>query len=73
MNIICLVLPCPTSSDDSVEDLRTGGGWFKQYSFQRLMIVTVIGLFLSHHCLLFFMVMWESSLWLGENVVRSTG
>ena len=67
----------PNSSVDSVADLRTGGRWFdlqlNQYSLQGLMIVIVAGfILLSPLSVVLTMVMWESSQWLGKNIVRST-
>ena len=62
----------------SVADMRTGERWFdprlSQYSFQGLMIVIVTG-FISLLLLsvVSTMVMWESSQWLGKNIVWSTG
>ena len=62
----------------SVADMRTWGRWFDprlgQYSFQELMIVIVTGFIpLSQLSVVSTMAMWESSQWLGKNIVRSTG
>ena len=58
--------------------LRTGGCWFdprlSQYSFQGLMIVIATGFIsLSLLSIVSTMVIWESSQWLGKNIVQSTG
>ena len=68
----------PHSSIGSVVDLRTAGRWFDprlgQHSIRRLMIVIVTGFIpLSLLSVVSTMVMWESSQWLRENIVRSTG
>ena len=68
----------PHSSAGSVADLRTGGRWFDprlgQYSFRGLMTVIATGFFpLSPLSVVSTMVMWESSQWLGNNIVWSTG
>ena len=61
----------------SVADLKTGGHLFDprlgQYSFRRLMIVIATG-FIPHSTLsvVSTMNMWESSQWLGKNILRST-
>ena len=65
----------PHSSVDSVGDLRTGGRLFNprlgQYSFQGLMIVIWTGFIsLSPMSVVSTMVMWESSQWLGKNIVH---
>ena len=66
------------SSVGSILDLRTGGRWFDprlgQYSFEGLMIVIVTGfdLFLLLSIVLT-MVVWESSQWLGKNIMLNTG
>ena len=62
----------------SVADLRTGGRRFDpllgQYSFRGLMIIITTGFVpLSPLSVVSTMVMWESSQWLGKNIVRSTG
>ena len=67
----------PNSSVSSVADLRTGGRWFDprlgQYSFRRLMIVIATGFIpLSLLSVVSTMIMWESSQWLGKNIVGST-
>ena len=59
-------------------DLRTTGRWFDprlgQYSFLGLLIVIVTGFIpLSPLSLVSTMVKWESSQWVGKNIVRSTG
>ena len=66
------------SSVGSVADLRTGGRWFDhrlgQYSFSGLMILIATGvILLSLLSVVSTMIMWESSQWLGKNIVRSTG
>ena len=68
----------PHSSVVSVADLRRGGRWFDirlgQYSFRRLMIVIATGFIpFSPLSVVSTMVMWESSQWIGNNFVRSTG
>ena len=68
----------PHSSVGSVQDLRTRGRWFDprlgQYSFRGLMIViATVVIPLSPLSIVLTMVMWESSQWLGKNIVRSTG
>ena len=67
----------PHSSVGSVQDLRRGGRWFDpwlgQYYFRGLMIVTATGVIpLSRLSIVLTMVIWESSQWLGRNIVRST-
>ena len=62
----------------AIADLRTGGRWFDprhgQYSSRGLMIVIATGLIpLSPLSVVSTMVMWESSRWLGKNIVPSTG
>ena len=68
----------PHNSVGSVADLRTGCCRFdpqlSQYSFRGLMIVIVTRLIpLSQLYVVSTMVMWESSQWLGKNIVRSNG
>ena len=68
----------PHSSVGRVVDLRTGGRKFDprlgQYSFGGLMIVTATGFIpLSQLSIVLTVVMWESSQWLGKNIVQSTG
>ena len=68
----------PHSSVGSVADLRTRSRWFDpwlgQYSFQGLMIVIATGFIpLSLLPIGLTMVMWESSRWLGKNIVGSSG
>ena len=68
----------PHSSVGSVADLRTGRRWFdprlSQYSFRGLMIAIATGFIpLSPLSVASMMVTWESSQWLGKNIVRSTG
>ena len=68
----------PHSSVSSVADLRTGDRWFDpwlgQYSLRGFMIVIVTGFIpLSPLSVVTTMVMWESSQWLGKNIVQSTG
>ena len=68
----------PHGSVASDPDLRTGGRWFDsrlgQHSFHGLMIVIATGFIpLSPLSVLSTMVMWESSQWLGKNILRSTG
>ena len=64
-------------SVSSFANLRTGRWfhpWLGQYSFQELMIVTETGFIpLSPVSVFSTMVMWESSQWLGQNIVWSTG
>ena len=65
------------SSVSSVMDLRTGGRWFDprlgRYPFRGLMMVIATGFTpLSPLSVVSLMVMWESSEWLGKNIVRST-
>ena len=66
----------PHSSDGSIADLRTGGRWFDlllgQYFFRELMIFIATGFIPSLLFVVSTMVMWESSQWLGKNIVRST-
>ena len=67
----------PHTSVDSVPDLRTGR-WFDrqlgQYSSGGLLIVIGTGfIHLSLLSIVSTMVMWESSQWLRQNIVRSTG
>ena len=62
----------------SVADLRTGGHWFDprlgQYSFRGFMIVIATGFIpLSTLSVVSTMFMWESSQWLGKNIMQSTG
>ena len=65
-------------SVDSVQHLRTGSRWFDprlcQYSFRGLTIVTATG-FIPHFSLSIVstFVLWESSHWLGKNIVMNTG
>ena len=66
------------SSFGSVADLRTGGRWFGprlgQYSSGGLMVVTATRfILLSPLSVASTMVQWESSQWLGKNIVRSNG
>ena len=66
------------NSVGSVADLRTAGRWFDprlgQYFFRGLMIVVATGFIpLSPLSVVSTMVMWESSQWLGRNIMRSTG
>ena len=66
----------PHSSVGSVYAWRTGGRFPRlgQYSFRGLMIVIVTGFIsLSPMSIVSTMVMWESSYWLGKNIVQSTG
>ena len=68
----------PHSSVGSIPYLRIGGCWFDpwlgQYSFRGLMIVIATGFIpLSQLSIISTMVMWESSQWLGKNIVLSTG
>ena len=68
----------PRSSVGNVADLRAGGRCFGsrlgQYPFRGLMIVTATGFItLSPRSIVSTMVVWESSQWLGKNIVRSTG
>ena len=66
------------SSVSSVAALRTGGCWFDpglgQYSLRGLMIVIATEFIpLSPLSVVSTIVVWESSQWLGNNIVRSTG
>ena len=66
----------PNSSVGSVADLRRGGRWFDpwlgQYSIRGLMIVIATGFIpLSPLSVVSTMGMWESSKWLGNNIVRN--
>ena len=68
----------PHSSVSSITDLHTGGRWFdpwlSQYSFQVLMIVIATGFIpLSPLSIVSTVIMWESSQWLGKNIMRSPG
>ena len=68
----------PHSLVRSIVDLRTGGGWFDyrlvQYSLRGLMIVIATWFIpLSPLSVISTIVMWESSQWLGKNIVLSTG
>ena len=67
----------PHWSVSSTADL-TGGHWFDpwlcQHSFGRLMIVIATGFIpLSPLSVVSTKVMWESSQWLGKNIVWRTG
>ena len=71
-------LPSPHSSVISVADMRTRGRWFDprvgQYSFQGLMIVIATRFIpLLPLSVVSTMAIWESSQWLGNNIVRSAG
>ena len=68
----------PHSSVSGVADLRTGGRWFDprldQYSFRGLKMVIATGFIpLSPQSVISTMVIWESSKWLGKNILRSNG
>ena len=68
----------PHSLVGSVADRRPRGRWFDprldQYSFHGLMIVIATGFIpLSPLSIVSTMVKWESSQWLEQNIVRSTG
>ena len=70
--------PFPKSWVSNMQDLKTGGRWFDsqlgQYSFQGLMIAIATGFIsLSLLFVVSTMVVWKSSQWLGNNIVRSTG
>ena len=75
---MCLIpLPGPHCSVSSVQDLRTVGRWFDphlgQYFLQELMKVIATGLIpLSPLSIVSTVVMWESSEWLGRNIVQRT-
>ena len=65
------------STVGSVADLRTRGRWFDprlgRYSFRGMMIVIATEFIpLSPLSVVSTMVTWESSQWLGKNIVRST-
>ena len=71
-----LICAEPHSSVGSNADLRTGGRWsdqrLGQYSFRGLMIVIATGSSpLSALSIVSPTVMWESSQWLGKNILRS--
>ena len=77
MLVFCVPLNSakPLSSVDSVANLRTGGHWFYprlgQYFFRGLMIVIATGFIpLSLLTVVSTMAMWESSQWLGKNIVQ---
>ena len=66
------------SSVSCVADWKAGGRWFdprlSQYSFLGLITVVATGFIpLSPWSVVSTMVMWESSQWLGKNIVQSTG
>ena len=68
----------PHSLVGSVADVNTGGRWFDprlgHYSFVGLMIVIATGLIpLSPQSVVSTMVKWESSQWLGKNIVWNIG
>ena len=68
----------PHSSVGSIADLRTGSRWFDprlgQCSFRGLVIVIATGfILLSPLSIVLTLVMWESSQWLGKNIVQSSG
>ena len=67
----------PLSSVSSVQDLKAGGCWFDprlgQYSVRGLMIVIATGFIrLSLLSIISTIVVWESSQWLGKNIIHST-
>ena len=67
----------PHSSVSSVQDLRKGGCWFypwlSQCSLRRLVLVIATGfIHLSQLSIVSTVAMWESSQWLGKNIVWST-
>ena len=71
-------MPGPRSSVGAIADLRTGGHWFDpwlgQYSFLGLMkIIATEFIPLSQLSIVLTVVMWESSQWLGKNIMQSTG
>ena len=71
---ISLLSAKPHSSVGSIAYLRAGGHWFnpqlRQYSFQGLMIVITTGFIpLSTLSVVSKMVKWESSQWLGKNIL----
>ena len=75
---MCTTTAEPHSSVSSSHDLRTGGRWFDlrlgQYSFPVLIIVIATGFIpLSALPIVLAMVMRESSQWLRNNIVWSTG
>ena len=67
----------PHSSVGSIADLRTGGGWFDprlaQYSFCGLIVIATGFIPLSTLSVVSTMVLWESSQWLGKNIMWITG
>ena len=65
----------PHSSVSSVVDLRTGGRWFGPQTifFPRIDDSATGFIPLSPLSIVSTMVMWESSQWLGKNILRSTG
>ena len=65
----------PHCSVSTIADLRTGGRWFDsqvgRYSLRGLMTVIATGFIpLSPLSVVSTMVMWESSKWLGKNIVQ---
>ena len=67
----------PNSSVSNIADLRTGGHWFvpplSQYTFRGLMITIATGFIpFSPLSVVLTMVKWESSQWLGRNIVQGT-
>ena len=69
-------VPSPVAHSVVFAHLRTGhwfDPWLSQYSFPGLMIVIATGFIpLSTLSVGLTMVMWESSQWLGKNIVRRT-
>ena len=71
--------PRPHGSVRSVDDLKTAGRWFEgsgsaNIFSEAFMTVLATGFIpLSTLFLVSTMVRWESSQWLGKNIVRSTG
>ena len=62
------------SSVGRVTDLIKEGRRLSKYSFRAMMIVTATGFIpLSPLSIASTTEMWESSLWLGKNIVRRTG
>ena len=68
-------LPSPQRSVGSVQDMRTGGLCFEPPAlpifFQGLMIVTWTGFIPLSLLSVSTIVIWESSQWLGKNIVQS--
>ena len=71
------IQPSSFSSLDCTQDLRKGGRWFNswgdQYSFSELLMVIATRFIpLSPLSIVSKIVKWESSQWLGKNIVWIT-